>query len=245
MNAKRAVGLVAAIVIAFVSAPFSQSANAATAKIVGPTGAAPGDLVVLTASESAGKSYAWTCVPATNNMLVVDGGERFILSSAAEKTYVIVLAVADADGSVAVTQHTVAIGTAPPSPGPEPGPPSPGPGPPTPTPLPELGEKARQWKSLVTDPAKGATAKSLAGSFRSIAAAIAAGVLTRPEDIVRATLESNYVALGGKGSATHAAWQPFFSALNLELNTRSQAGMLKTPESHRQAWVDLAAGLER
>jgi hypothetical protein len=78
------------------------------APIDGPATAAPGDLVILTATVPA-KNYAWTCIPANKKWLAVEGGKQVVFANRTVGTYTFVLATAKGDVA-AVAQHVVVIG---------------------------------------------------------------------------------------------------------------------------------------
>lgn len=102
----------------------------ATAIIKAPAQVAPGDLVILDASESEAKSFAWTVLPesAAGKFLAIDKGTKAVFASGQPGQYTFVLATAAGD-NVAVALVTVTVGT------PTPGPTPPGPGP-VPVPVP-------------------------------------------------------------------------------------------------------------
>jgi hypothetical protein len=131
-------------------------------------------------------------------------------------------------------------GPAPPSPGPSPSP-EPNPSPPRPVPDGRFGlaAKAAEWAKEVPQPARGKAA-ALAGSFRAVAAAIAAGTITSAEAIIQRTRESNVAALAEQ----RAAWSGWLETLRQELNGLAKSGRLKSLEDHAEAWRELATGLE-
>jgi hypothetical protein len=115
-------------------------------KIEGPTEAAPGDLVVLTAKADGAKNYSWMLANSDKTYLPVEGGLRAIFSSGlkpGEKaaTYIFVLAASD-ESSLGTHKHVLTIKYPGPSPDPEPGPtpdPDPEPEPLPPAPIPGDG----------------------------------------------------------------------------------------------------------
>jgi hypothetical protein len=80
---------------------------------------------------------------------------------------------------------------------------------------------------------------ALANSFSSMAAAIAAGTLSKPQDILSQTRFSNNEALG----ASVDAWKKWGECLSDALSLLHETGKLKTPEDYRVAWEEIAAGL--
>lgn len=120
-----AVGAIAAV---FLLAGWAAGGEPARG-IDGPDAAAPGDLVILSASVDA-KAFAWTCIPDSRRWLAVDGGRRVVFASGTPGSYTFVLATATCDVP-AVYQHVVTIelpGPKPPDPPNPPLPPPPQPG---------------------------------------------------------------------------------------------------------------------
>lgn len=98
----------------------------ATAIIKAPAQVSPGDLVILDASDSDAKAFAWTVLPesAAGKFLAVERGTKAVFASGQPGQYTFVLATAAGD-HVAVALATVTVGV----PGPVPPGPGPGPGP--------------------------------------------------------------------------------------------------------------------
>jgi len=208
-------------------------------KIDGPATAAPGDLVILQAVSEGAKHYAWTLANSDKTFLPTDGGTKAVFASGKAGKYIFVLSASDAVG-LAQTKHELTIG----EPEPEPLPPVP-PGPtPPPTPLPDgkfkLAIFAFTEAGKVQSANKPAAAKNLANSFRGIASAIAAGALSKPEEILAKTLSGNQTALGGD----RAAWSAFGVSLSTELEKLNTAGTLRLPADYQAAWDEIATGLE-
>lgn len=99
----------------------------ATTIIKAPAQVSPGDLVILDASESDAKAFAWTVLPesAAGKFLAVERGTKAVFASGQPGQYTFVLATAAGD-HVAVALVTVTVGV------PTPQPPGPGPNPPQP-----------------------------------------------------------------------------------------------------------------
>lgn len=110
--------------------PTPAIVQAQTAVITAPTNVAPGDLVILDATQSDGADFEWLVLPDKTH-LPVEGGRKVVFASGAPGRYTFVLAVAKGD-AVAITKHELVVGV-PPGPVP-PGPTPPGPNPPQPTP---------------------------------------------------------------------------------------------------------------
>lgn len=221
-------------------APCSQ-AESPRAVIDAPAQATVGDLVVLSAEGSHASDFAWRLANSEKTFLPVDGGRRCVFSSGSPGKFVFVLAVACGD-QVAVALHTIDVVT------PEPPNPDPSPVPPTPDPdLPpgkfNLAKLARDWAltTVSLDPSqRKETARSLAASFSSLAAAIAAGTVTDPAQILAQTLASNQQALGDR----RQAWKEWGEKLAKELEALHGDGSLRSAESYAIAWREIALGLE-
>ena len=172
---------------------------------------------------------AWQPVP-----LPLPAGSTLIFGETTTD-YVFVWIVS-ADGKVDVAVRTLPRGPTPP-PGPDP--PIP---PPTPDPLTGLALLAYDWALSETPTVKRVEyATGLAGSFSGMAAKIAAGTVSKPQDIIDQTTAANRAAIGETG---RAAWLPWFERLRVYLNAESKAGRLVTPEHYAAAWRQIAKGLE-
>jgi len=124
--------------------------------------------------------------------------------------------------------------------------PPPGPDPPIPPsppdPLTGLALLAYDWALSETPAVKRVEyATGLAGSFGAMAAKIAAGAVSKPQEIIDQTTAANRAAVGEAG---RAAWLPWFEKLRVYLNSESKAGRLVTPEHYTVAWREIAKGLE-
>lgn len=178
-----------------------------------------GQLVVLDASKSEAVSFDWIVEPATPNFLVIDGGKRAVFS-APGGTFRFYVAGAKGDG-VDAEFRTVTVGEAAPV-----------------DPVVPDSQVAK-WVKLVPGDTK-AEVKGLAKSFRSVQTQIAAGVLRDAKSIIEATAISNRGTLADRA----AAWKPFFVELEKELNSKRDAGKLKTVDDHKAEWARIAAELE-
>jgi hypothetical protein len=213
------------------------------ARIEGPDSAVVGDLVILDASHSEGADFAWVAVGANKGFLPVDSGRRFVFATAQPGKYTFILAVGGGD-QVATDTHELTI-EAPLPPGPGPGP-GPSPTPPDPA-LPDgkfaLAKLARDWALSIDRESplrRRQTAQSLAGSFRSIASAIAAGTLSNAESILEETRSANNRALGDQVDA----WKPWGARLADTLTSLHRDGRLRTTSDYVTAWTEIAQGLE-
>ncbi|MGB9619091.1 MAG: hypothetical protein ACPL7K_01610 [Armatimonadota bacterium] len=115
--------------------------------------------------------------------------------------------------------------------------PGPGPAPPRPE-IPEAERLAREWLSLVQEPAR-SRAGALAAAFRNVAERIEKGDLTDATAIIEASTQANREALG----ADRNAWLPWFEKLRSYMNTLAESGKLKTVEEHAKLFREIANGL--
>ena len=198
--------------------------NAANVVIEAPANVNAGDLVVFSVLKSSANSFSWKIVPDTKNFLVIDGGTRAVFSGGAGGGEFLVIVSGAKDNTVDVKTHkiTVAGGNTPPSPN-------------------DISGKVGGWADSVTSPNKRDEAMKLAQSFLSVSSTIAAGVVTSPADIVEATKRSNRDALGEAGVKL---WAPFLEALNTELKSQAEAGLLTDAEAHAKAWRSVGTGLK-
>jgi len=81
--------------------PMVAVAQDAQAKIIGPTGGKPGDILVLDATNSVADHYAWSVEPELPNerptIMVLEDGRKCLVASV-PGTYTIFLAVSTAGG---------------------------------------------------------------------------------------------------------------------------------------------------
>lgn len=213
-------------------------ASAIDVKIDGPAVAAPGDLVILRLVAPGATNYKWVLANSNKTFLPVDGGANVVFASGEQKEFLFVGSASDAT-SLGSVIHKIKIG----QPEPEPLPNPPGPTPP-PTPLPDgkfkLAAFAFNEAGKVQSANKSAAAKNLANSFRGIASAIAAGALSKPEEILAKTLTGNQTALGGDRSA----WSAWGVSLSKNLELLNADGRLRLPADYQTAWDEIATGLE-
>lgn len=215
------------------------------ARITGPTSSAPGDLVVLDATQSSGAlSYAWVLVNSSKTFLPVDAGQRIVFASATEGDYVFVLVVAGAvDGRamVSIVQHRVQI-TAPKPPNP------PGPEPtPPPSPKPSFPDDRWGLAQIVYDAAMAVSrptgqrareAQSMAKAFRAVAAQVVAVPMT-VEQIRDAYSKGLADALG----PAFTAWRSWGIPFGRRLGELADTELTDTAKWAR-ALEDVALGLE-
>lgn len=212
----------------------------ATAVISGPTEAAPGDLIILDASQSDCDARVWLLVGSDKSFLQFEGGNKCVFASGAEGQYHFVLSTAklsDSAASIATVKHTVTIGGGPqpnpgPSPNPNPGPsPIPNPNPPKP-PEPELTGLAKMAFEAATglDRRPGECSR-VAGIYETAASKALALGWTMQE------LHAEAKKAAFTDAATAARWKPFNAFL-----ASAMAG--KTTVSDAAAALsDIAKGL--
>lgn len=212
--------------------PAAALADPPKAQILGPTGGTPGDILILDATKSAGaEHFAWRVYPelpeSRPTLLPLENGAKCIVASV-PGTYIVFLAVSNADGLDMVRWVVVVGGPGPAPPGPNPNPPVPVP--PTPVPpapvLTGLAKQVYDASKRINDPV---TAGKLAGNFDSIASAIAAGayngdLLVAKTKIIGDLKAANSTAVSGK-----QAWLDLFNGdLRGWMNEREQAGEMRT-----------------
>jgi hypothetical protein len=234
----------------------TTDAAAPRARIAGPTGGVPGDILWLDGSSSTGTHFAWKVLPETLNgvptfYLSPTEPQRCLLASR-PGMYTVWLAVANDEG-VDLTSWTVSI-VSPPGPSPNPSPPTPGPplppqpSPPVPQPdippdLPDgefhISRDVRDWAGSVNSATRAAEAHALAEAADNIAAAIAAGSLRSASQILSALLQANNSALGTQVEL----WKPFGDRYSARLKELYFASRLTTPEHWATLLRETAVGL--
>lgn len=194
-----------------------------------------GELIRFDVSESVAESFKWLLVPESVDFEVYDEGKRAVFSARKAGEYMFVVACAY-KGTVDVTTHVVTIGGGGPV-GPDP--PDPGTYPVLPDPGVDASLKAKlsYWCSQAKRPTN--EAAQLAGSFDSVAAMVAAGVYTTPQEIIEATGTANKEALGERLKA----WVPVLRKLQDEFQQMAQDGELVTMDQHAETWREVAAAL--
>lgn len=211
--------------------------------IDGPATAEPGDLVVLSAERASGDAMCWVSINVdAGRYLEIDNGRRLVFATGKPGRYSFVLVAASLiEGQVVAltARHDVVIGGEPDPPPPPPPPPGPEP---QPEPLPDgrfkLAAAAHSWAGQIPAAAR-SKASALAGAFDSVAAQIAAGVLTDFEQITPAMRSAKDAALGPDA----AAWTPFFESLDSKLGQLWDAEQLTTVADMADAFRELATGL--
>lgn len=191
-----------------------------------------GELIRLDVSDSTAESFRWLLVPESIDFEVYDNGQRAVFSARRPGDYMFIVACAY-KGTVDVTTHVVTIR------GDQPLPPDDGtPDIPAPDENASVGEWLLYWCIQEQVPAH--EALLLAQSFESVAATIAAGVNTTPQEIVEATAVANRQALG----PAIDSWQPVLQQLQTLLRTKAENGSLVTAEQHANVWREIATGLQ-
>jgi hypothetical protein len=219
-------------------------------RIVGPADVTNGRLTILKLQVANAKKIKWMLVnpPIDNNPDVAldDADLPFASGYGGEYHFVVSAVTIDESGDVGLVllRHTLKVGPpiGQPSPAPPAGPgqpPAPGnPGTPPPAPFDLSAWTANAVRTLVTgDAQKAATAKILAGGYRSIAAS--GTQLVDVKEFAKAQDQVNNAIVTGRNVS--AAWAPFFKALATQLGTMK----LNTIPDHVAVWPAIAAGLER
>lgn len=238
------------LALALVALTAAAIAAPPTAKIVGPTGGQPGDILVLDASHSEGaEHFAWEVTPKLPQegrptiLPLGDAGTKCIVTSV-PGTYTVFLAASNDEG-VRIIEWPMRVGNPQPDPEPDPGPnPDPQPGPdPDPTPNPDrfgLAADALSWSAAVTGGTRVAEAQSLGAAFESVAAEIAAGVATTQEQILQSLARQCSAAIP---AARQSAWIAFDASLQARINELYLAGQLSRPDDWAVAFREVASGL--
>lgn len=243
------------------------------AVIAGPSAAAAGDQIQLSAKQSIADLYRWTVTRRTSGPVrfseSVDRSELQLNSYPG--IYDVTLMVANADG-IDVAQSTVTVfnaqvpgpAPAPPSPVPIPEPdpaPSPGPAPtpsppdPAPTPAPEptfpagrfaVSQKVYDRAKAIPLPARSAASK-MAEQLEAVSASISAGTLKGRTVLLvydpTPILNEVASALADTAAAHRAEWQPFADAINADVQQLWDAGKLRNDSDFSTLFLELAAGL--
>lgn len=226
------------------------------AVITGPSGGVSGDKIVLNSRDSENATqYRWQVESDRPEGAVYEvdatGEECRVLSYPG--TYWVMLIVGDGMHIAETVRHKLVIQPSPspgplppgPTPGPKPIPPVPVPVPPVPVPivLPDgeflISKDVLAWANEVQGPTRAKEAAAMAGAAESVAAAISAGALKGPQEILSAMLAANNAALGDRSSA----WDAFGSKFSDRLQKLYTAGRLKTPANWAQMLREVAAGL--
>lgn len=197
-----------------------------------------------------------------------DGGSIFFGSGIVPKRYKVYCAVTylyakkDKDGHItSAATRTVLLsadltvgepgpGPKPPEPGPGPKPPGPGPKPPGPDPKPvpdgrfQLARLAVEEGGKITDTHRAAVARAMAGVYRSMAAAVAAGTIKNDAELLKKTREMNDARVAEVAEGAAAPWGPFTKVLGDRLFQLYQDKKLKSLSDYADAWKEIAEGLE-
>jgi len=197
--------------------------------IEGPNTINVGQLARLDVSKSAGKTFKWKVLPAATDFEIYDDGRRAVFSSGTPGEYTFIVACAN-DNDVDVKTYVVKVGEGGIIPGPQPGPVNPATG---------LAGKVVELTKLVNSPNKKTEAAKLAAGFTGVAQQIQDGSLTTADQIIEAQKLANRTAMGNN----LAVWVPFLEALQKEMKTQAEAGLLVTPEQHATLWKQISAGL--
>lgn len=208
-------------------APAPEPASA-TVEIVAPTSVKVGELVVLSVEDSDARSFTWQVVPPTKHFMVIDGGKRAVFSSPDAGAYLFIVGAAKADSVDLKTHKLMVKSDEKPVPAPAPAPGS------------ALAAKVRALADAVNSPAKKAEAAKLSHAFAGIAAAVSAGAISDPADIVSATKEATKTSLG----TSLPAWTSFLQGLQSELKVMADAGKLPDAKAHAATWDEIAKALQ-
>ncbi len=197
--------------------------------IEGPNEIAVGQLARLDVTKSVGKTFKWKTLPPTANFEVYDDGRKAVFSSGTAGEYTFIVACAN-DNDVDVKTYIIKVGEGGITPGPQPGPVNPATG---------MVGKVIELTKLVNSPNKKAEAAKLATGFVSVAKQITDSQLTTADQIIEAQKIANRTAVGN----SLTAWVPFLEALQKEMKSQAESGLLVTTEQHATLWMQIADGL--
>jgi hypothetical protein len=197
--------------------------------IEGPTEIKVGQLARFDVTKSSGKTFKWKVLPATFDFEVYDDGRRAVFSSGVSGEYVFIIACAN-DNDVDVKTFVVKVGGESVIPAPQPSPVNPTTG---------MAGKTVEFTKAVNSPNKKSEAAKLAEGFTDVAKQIQDGKLISADQIIEAQKLANRAALGNN----LAAWVPFLEALQKEMKTQAESGLLVTPTQHAELWSQIISGL--
>lgn len=190
-----------------------------------PTVAEVGELIRLDLRESKAVGIKWKVVPETTDLEIIDDGKRGLFSSRVAGTYQFIIAGARGDAASLIHHEIIVAGGA-------------NPAPPGPAPVVALDQKVVTWSKTIKDyPSKKAHAAALAGVFRKMADTKD----VKPEQILEATALANSAVLG----ADLDKWVTFLDEMGKELDAMVAANSLTTREQYRDAWLQIATGLDK
>lgn len=228
------------VLVAVVLGPASSAMGQAKAVINGPTSAAPGDLVILSADGSTGAAYRWQLVGSSKSFLPVNDNRQAVFASGTPGVYHFALAVADATDPLTVDLaiHAVTIGRPDPSPGPDDPPPD---QPDTPE-VDRLTGRVSQWAAAVDSPTRADEALLIAKAWQDHA--ITASNFTSLAAITTATSNQYKAALAeGYSVESYLPWsRQVFEPLADDLRQMRDAGQLAGPAQWAVVWHAIAKG---
>lgn len=214
------------------------------AQIDGPTTAACGTLVTLTAPDVPDSQVSWELpdnLAKANTR--VDSGRRIldIATGCTPCETLIVCAVSRPDSPPQILLHRLIVGEGEPTPAPPPGPtPDPQPAPTPPVEIDAFGKQVAGWASaLIPAPERQARGEKVAANFEIVANRVKSGELTTLADAMGAAYAANSEDLAGQASA----WSPFFDELSKRWGQALQANELGDAESVELAARQCALGL--
>jgi hypothetical protein len=194
-----------------------QSDGQAIIVLEAPTRGKVGELIRFDLTKSEADSFKW--LAPGEDFEVYANGTRAVFSARAPGEYTFTVAAA-LNGTVDVVKHTVTIT-----------------GPPKKPETASLAEWIPYW--LYPMQLDKEEALMLAVSFEDVAERITA--ISTPKGIIEATAEANRTALNG----SLPAWKPLLVKVQASLANKARAGLLSTPEQHKETWNEIATGLRR
>lgn len=214
----------------------------------------PGDLVSFDASETTeATGFKWAVIPAKyadnrpTNEVSADG--KTLRMASRPGVYMVILAVTNKDGEIALQKRDVIVGKPTPSPGPSPQPN------PQPQPTPKFPDEEMGMSTVAFNASSSLSAKAKAKlpqltlAFLSIGGAAAAGGFSDVAAVEKASTSTNRVAICGTDAPTTdeqktaiAEFLPFFKALQPEIQSR-KANQANTPASYGKMLIEIGKGI--
>lgn len=202
------------------------------AVIGGPETASPGDLVVLTTTDSVGDNFVWIQPPGIQ-VLTCNSQEQLAFAVGTPGSYTFTLIAADKEAAIDFTTHTVVVGPTTPPEKPTPTPT------PTPTPVPELADISK-----TTAPNDPPTANQIVlnieaanKAINDLCAAKQCPTVEAASRIYQANI-GHAIALRPRGSQTN--WVPWRTALEAAMTKLNPTSL----DLLHSAYKEISRGLK-
>ncbi len=221
--------------------------SVAAAQLDAPEKVEAGTFVSLKAIDVPGEHKVWI-VPRLlpdESYAIDSSGHVLYFATSVQGVYEFALVVTEVtisdegtpDISQIVIRHTVTVGKPTPRPNPDP------------DPEPELRERlglASLARDTCRETGDRGTADRMAGIWRSVAAAIAAGAANGKEEILEITIGElqEFADEFEKDSRERTAWRAWSNRVFPAFEALEADGKLKTDDDYHDAWAEIALGLE-